>query len=100
MTSECLKFARSIAQFLFCVKGPSGDLPGTDSAFSLRAEKRCHFTVPQTMRTPETAMWFCDMRQMPRLGDCVRELASGILEWFRALFVLRGARTARRSASR
>jgi len=45
-------------------------------------------------------MWFCDMRQMPRLGDCVRELASGILAWFRDLFVSHKDRSAREPGPR
>lgn len=37
-------------------------------------------------------MWFCDMRQMPRLRDCVYEFMSEILLWFRGLFVRRADR--------
>jgi hypothetical protein len=58
------------------------------------------FAVRQTMHTQETAMWFCDMRQMPRLRDCVCELASGLLEWLRDLVVSHRDRPARESAPR
>jgi hypothetical protein len=37
-------------------------------------------------------MWFCDMRQMPRLRDCVYEFTAQILEWLRGLFVRRARR--------
>lgn len=45
-------------------------------------------------------MWFCDMRQMPRLRDCVCELAAGFLEWFRDLFVSHRDGPARESGPR
>jgi hypothetical protein len=37
-------------------------------------------------------MWFCDMRQMPRLRDCFYEFTSQTLEWFRGLFARRAGR--------
>ena len=41
-------------------------------------------------------MWFCDMRQMPRLRDCVFELTSNVFNWFRDLFGPREVRRADR----
>jgi hypothetical protein len=37
-------------------------------------------------------MWFCDLRQMPRLRDCVYEATSNILKWLCDLFGARGDR--------
>jgi hypothetical protein len=36
--------------------------------------------------TREMAMWFCDLRQMPSLRDCVCEFASNMFKWFCDLF--------------
>jgi hypothetical protein len=47
----------------------------------------------QTTRKRETAiMWFCEMRRMPRLCDCLYEVAS---ELFRRLYDRVGPRIAR-----
>ena len=37
-------------------------------------------------------MWFCDMRQMPRLQDCFYEFAWQLVAWLRAPFTPRAAR--------
>jgi hypothetical protein len=37
-------------------------------------------------------MWFCDMRQMPRLRDCFYEFTRQMFRWLRDLFAPRAAR--------
>ena len=45
-----------------------------------------HVSVSQTNLVRETAMWFCEMRQMPRLQDCFYEFVWQLFAWLRGLF--------------
>jgi hypothetical protein len=41
-------------------------------------------------------MWFCEMRQMPTLRDCLYEFTSHLLTWFCDQFGLREGRNGTR----